>query len=166
MTLVSIIVLNWKQADRTIACINSLLDLTYQPKEIIFVDNGSQDGSVEKVKKKFKSKIRTVALPKNTGYTGGNNAGVQAAKGEFCLIINNDTLAPRNLLTKVVPLMKKNVGIVKVSSYQEKNKVAFNQRINSSIVATTNFFGDGIPYQTRTKNNQNVEQLPLYTKIA
>jgi GT2 family glycosyltransferase len=57
--------------------------------EIIVVDNGSRDDSVDYLKVHFPA-VKVVALPKNIRYTGGNNAGVQAAKHDIVVFLNND----------------------------------------------------------------------------
>ena len=54
----------------------------YDNFEIIVVDNASVDGSHIKCKEKFK-KIRLIENEKNLGYCGGNNVGIQDAKGDF-----------------------------------------------------------------------------------
>ena len=59
--------------------------------EIVLVDNGSSDGSVDFVRSRFPG-VRIVALAENRGFAGGNNAGAKAARGEFLAFLNNDTI--------------------------------------------------------------------------
>ena len=57
---------------------------------MILVDNGSTDGSQELVTEHY-PEVRLLALDKNLGLTGGNNAGFQLARGEILISLNNDT---------------------------------------------------------------------------
>ena len=57
--------------------------------EIIVVDNGSTDGSLEYLQMHF-PQVRTLALPENLGFGGGSNAGVQAAVNDIVVLLNND----------------------------------------------------------------------------
>ena len=59
--------------------------------EIILVDNGSSDGTVDFVRSRF-PKVRVVALGDNLGFAGGNNAGAREARGQFLAFLNNDTI--------------------------------------------------------------------------
>jgi hypothetical protein len=58
--------------------------------EIILVDNASTDGSMEHIRQQFPD-LHVVVNPKNLGYGGGNNRGVQEAKGEYIFVLNSDT---------------------------------------------------------------------------
>ena len=57
--------------------------------EWLLVDNGSVDDSVDLVQRRF-PRTRVVALPENRGFTGGIDAGVEAARGEYLVFLNND----------------------------------------------------------------------------
>ena len=63
---------------------------TYPHLEIIIPDNGSTDGSVDLVKKKFPG-VHLIENGKNLGYGGGNNPGIRASRGAYVMILNNDT---------------------------------------------------------------------------
>ena len=96
--LLSIITLNYKKADLTKNCLNSLIQQFHQELdgnkiEIIVVDNNSQDGSVDKLTKTFLSQknIRIVKSAENGGFGKGNNLGASKAKGDYLLFLNNDT---------------------------------------------------------------------------
>ncbi|MBM3744474.1 MAG: glycosyltransferase [Acidobacteria bacterium] len=57
--------------------------------EIIVVDNGSADGTVEFLREHF-PQVRTLALPENMGFGGGSNAGFRAAANDVVVLLNND----------------------------------------------------------------------------
>ena len=89
---VNIIVLNWNQKKLSLECLNSLQKTTYKNKRIVFVDNGSDDGSVDAVQNLF-PKVEIIRSEKNLGYAGGNNFGFKSTKNkaDYTIFINNDT---------------------------------------------------------------------------
>lgn len=87
---VSVILLNMKQVELTVACLASLRQVSYPAVEIIVVDQASNDGSVERLRAQFPG-VRVIASDVNLGFTGGNNLGMHHATGEYILLLNNDT---------------------------------------------------------------------------
>jgi GT2 family glycosyltransferase len=88
--LISVVVLNWNGKEVAEKCLLSLQGQTYQPLEIIVVDNASTDGSAEAVRKGFPG-IKLIVNKANLGFGGGNNVGIQAAQGRYIMMLNNDT---------------------------------------------------------------------------
>src|SRR5262245_38738964 len=91
-TRASIIVLNWEGRHLLEEFLPSVVEAVKhdgRDHEILVVDNGSRDGSVEFLKKHFPS-IRVIPLERNWRFTGGNNAGVAAAKNDIVVFLNND----------------------------------------------------------------------------
>jgi GT2 family glycosyltransferase len=88
--LISVVVLNWNGYQVLDNCLKSLYDQTYQPLEIIVVDNASTDGSVDFVRQKFQD-VHLIINEKNLGFGAGNNIGIQASQGSYIMILNNDT---------------------------------------------------------------------------
>lgn len=88
--IVSVIIVNYNGGALLEKCIYSLLVQSYPAIEIILVDNGSNDGSVDYVKKEFPS-VNIIANKENLGFAKGNNIGIKAAKGELIATLNNDT---------------------------------------------------------------------------
>ena len=87
----SIIIINYNTFELTCKCIQSLYDkLTGLTYEIILVDNASKECDPQLFKQKFPD-IRLIVSETNTGFTGGNNLGVQAAVGAYLLLLNSDT---------------------------------------------------------------------------
>lgn len=90
---VSIIVPVWNHfEDVTLPFIDEIFKTKDVDFELIFVDNGSVDGTSEKLKKIFKSddRVKIVTLPENHGWSGGNNQGYKVAIGEIIVFLNND----------------------------------------------------------------------------
>ena len=102
---ISIVVLNFNGLKETLECLDSLrrLENNKNTIEIIVVDNASQDGSVEALSNL--KDIDLITSPKNLGYSGGNNLGIKRAqdrKADWILVINNDTIVDKNLVTNLV----------------------------------------------------------------
>jgi GT2 family glycosyltransferase len=107
---VSIIVVNWNGQRFLEDCLSSLCRQTYTKREIILVDNGSTDSSILYVKENFPD-VKIVELRDNTGFTGGNAAGLKASDGEFVALVNNDTRADDRWLENLVQPMLDNSTI-------------------------------------------------------
>jgi GT2 family glycosyltransferase len=104
--LVSIVVLNYNGKHHLKTCLDSLLCTKYPNFEIIVVDNGSADGSVDFVKENYPG-VRIVKLGKNIYSAGGYMAGVLSAKGKYVAILNNDIEVDENWLTPLVEVLEK-----------------------------------------------------------
>ncbi|MEW5975183.1 MAG: glycosyltransferase family 2 protein [Acidobacteriota bacterium] len=88
----SILILNWDGRHLLQEFLPSVLEAVRRDgrnHEVIVVDNGSRDGSVEFLTKCF-PQVRVVPLSRNCRFTGGNNAGVQAASHDVVIFLNND----------------------------------------------------------------------------
>lgn len=99
---VSVIVLNWNGRAHLEICLPALAAQTYRDFETIVVDNAStRDDSVAFVRERF-SWARLVPLAENRGFSGGNLAGVEIARGEFIVLVNNDTRPEPDWLVELV----------------------------------------------------------------
>ncbi len=86
--------INWNQKDCTIACIDSVIKASIPAEQIVLVDNGSQDGSVEAIEARFPN-LTQICNEENTGFTGGMNIGIECALergAASVLVLNNDTV--------------------------------------------------------------------------
>lgn len=102
--LVSLIIVNWNGGEVFNNCIKSLVKVNYPNWELLVVDNGSNDGS-ENLFKNFNlptEKITLIKNQRNLGFAMANNQGVKRARGDFILLLNNDTKVVPNLLTVLV----------------------------------------------------------------
>jgi len=115
MTL-SIITVSLNTKKLTEDCIKSILSEGSQiSKEIIVVDNGSSDGSVEAFRGlKKEGKIELIENSGNFGYAKANNQGIKRSKGKYILLLNNDTLVKKGALGALVDFAKKSpdAGVV------------------------------------------------------
>lgn len=92
--LTSIIILTFNQLQFTQECVESIQRHTPEPHEIVFVDNGSHDGTVKWLRQQAKAhnNYRLIENKKNLGFAKGCNQGMAAAKGEYLLLLNNDVV--------------------------------------------------------------------------
>jgi hypothetical protein len=101
---VTAIVLNWCGEDVTRACLQSLLVADYPSLTILLVDNGSPDGSGERLHAAFPG-VAYLQTGANLGYTGGNNRGLRWAMdggADYVLVLNNDTVVEPAAVTRLV----------------------------------------------------------------
>ncbi len=88
----SIVIICWNDWKVIEDCLRSIFEGTHEiDYEVIVSDNGSADGSVEKIRERFPA-VRIVENRANLGFAKGNNAGIHLAQGEYVLILNPDTI--------------------------------------------------------------------------
>lgn len=100
--LISVIVLNWNGKQYLAPCLDSLLAQTWSNREVIVVDNGSTDGSVEFLRAHYDGKITMIENGRNVGFAEGVNLGIAAARGMFVALLNNDAVAAETWLAELV----------------------------------------------------------------
>ena len=111
---VSIVILNWNSYEVTLDCLLSLRKIDYRNFEVVLVDNGSVDGSPEKLLENA-PEIRLIRNPTNLGFAGGCNVGIRDAirRGiDYVLLLNNDTIVAPDFLTRLVDVAEseENIG--------------------------------------------------------
>ncbi len=99
--LLSVVIVNWNSRDDLRLCLESLQHQTHRELEIIVVDNGSEDDSVEMMRHGFPDVI-IIEAGENLGFAEGCNRGIEASHGEWVAMLNNDTLADSNWAAELV----------------------------------------------------------------
>lgn len=112
--LVSIITINYKQAQVTNELLASLQKVDWPNVEIIVVDNG-YDPSAETESIDYYNNLKIIRSKKNLGFAGGNNLGICHAKGDYILLLNNDTVVKSDVINHMVELLESNPLIGAVS---------------------------------------------------
>jgi GT2 family glycosyltransferase len=140
--LVSIITVNYNQSAVTSSLLNSLRAITYPLYEIIVVDNCSPNDNPDVLKESF-PEITLIKTEENLGFAGGNNVGIKASKGEYIMLINNDTEVPAGFLEPLVELLEGDSSIGMVSP-----KIKFHW--NPSLIQYAGFTRMN-PYTIRNK---------------
>ena len=105
---VAVVVLNYKGIEDTIECIGSLSKQTYKNMTIVVVENGSHDGSVEKIKqleKQYSDNLVALYNDQNLGFDGGVNTGIRWAMEhgyDYVALFNNDATADQEWVASLV----------------------------------------------------------------
>lgn len=115
----SIIILTYNQLSFTKQCLDSIYQNTNEEDiEIIIIDNGSSDGTIDYLKKS--PGLKTVFNETNAGFAKGCNQGLDIATGQSILFLNNDTIVTKNWLESMITLLYRDekIGMVgPVSNY-------------------------------------------------
>lgn len=103
----SIVIICWNDWKVIEECLHSIVSGTRETEyEIVVSDNGSTDGSVEKIRAQFPL-VRIVENRENLGFARGNNAGIRYAAGEYVLILNPDTVVHAGSLDRLIRFANK-----------------------------------------------------------
>jgi GT2 family glycosyltransferase len=101
---VSVIVLGFNGRKYVDACLTSLRNQRFdEPYEVLFVDNGSKDGTADEAAKH--EWVRVERLDKNYGFCLGNNKGFERSRGELVVFLNQDVVVHRDWLRELVAAM-------------------------------------------------------------
>ena len=122
--LVTIDILSFNRKDELRNTLTKVYEQDYKNIEVIIVDNASGDGSAEMVKKEF-PEVQLIQMEKNIGIAGWNE-GFKVAKGEYVLVLDDDSYPDKSTIFKGILELKKNssAGIIAFN--------IFNLRFNFS----------------------------------
>ena len=118
---VSIVLLNFNNEHDTNKCLDSLVGHDYASFEVIVVENGSKAEHVVRLKEHIEKvkghlDVKLVEKTKNYGFAEGNNIGVRKAKGEYVVLLNNDTIVKKGYLKSMVEKLESSDKIAVVGS--------------------------------------------------
>lgn len=137
--LVIIIILSFNKKEDTLNCLRSVEDLDYQSFEVIVVENGSADRSLEEIKTKYPF-IHLVESKTNLGVAGGRNLGIRYAENfdyQYILFLDNDALIEKSALQEMVTFYNaaKNIGIVTPKCYfmNKPNTIAYAGGLSANL---------------------------------
>jgi GT2 family glycosyltransferase len=97
---IHIVIINWQRPQETIACVQSLVDANVEAASITAIDNGSRDGSVERIRVAL-PQLHIEALPENFGFGRAANIGMKRTFDlgyDATFLLNNDARVERNTL--------------------------------------------------------------------
>jgi len=89
MSFVNVIIPNLDGENLLPICLESLKRQTFQDFDVTVIDNGSRDGSLGLLKKKY-PEVKIIPLGRNYGFACAVNRGIEATKDEFISLLNND----------------------------------------------------------------------------
>jgi len=152
---ICLIIVNWNNYKDTIACLESVFESSLK-NNIVVIDNGSDDSSVQKIsqwanEKKIKYRLISryhetnisigandviltlISLNENRGFAAANNEGIRFAVRQnenFVLLLNNDTIIEKDLFMKLSKTVQdvKNVGIIgcKIKHFKPADRIWFS----------------------------------------
>jgi GT2 family glycosyltransferase len=136
--LVTINILSFNRRDYLKITLGKVFEQSYKNIEVIVVDNASTDATVEMVKSEFPL-VRFIQLKKNIGIAGWNE-GFKNAKGEYVLVLDDDSYPEDNTICEGLKKFNNNIGIIAFN--------IFNTRINRSetedfLAKPSHFIGCG-----------------------
>lgn len=124
--LVSIIIVGFNAKHFLPKCLSSLVKSSYKNIEILYIDNGSSDGSCEYLEKYYPQVI-LVRHSKNLGFSPAHEGILKHVKGEAVLLLNTDTILEKNLLSELVNALyeKNDIGAVqpKILMYPKSSQI-------------------------------------------
>ena len=136
---VSVIIPNLNGRNLLGDCLTSLEKQSFRGFEVILVDNGSDDRSVDFVKDNFRWVVKIIENSENLGFAAASNQGIEAADGEYIALLNNDTEAHPEWLGELVKAADESPGAGMFAS-----KTLFFD--NRNVIDTSGhlFFPDGL----------------------
>lgn len=153
--LVSVVLVGYNAKHFLQKCLGSLMNGTFKNIEVIYIDNGSTDGTSEYIKRNHPY-IRLFRNDRNVGFSPAHEGILEKIKGDAVLLLNTDTILKRNLLSELVDVLysKKDIGAVqpKILMYPLTNKI---DSIGSFLLL------NGLLYHMGYEKDQN---LKIYNK--
>ena len=124
--LVSVVIVGYNAKHFLSGCLGSLIKGVYKNIEILYVDNGSTDGTSEYINKYY-PQIMLIKNSRNVGFSPAHEGILAKVKGDAVLLLNTDTIVEGNLLKELIKVLyeKKDTGAVqpKILMYPDKNKI-------------------------------------------
>jgi GT2 family glycosyltransferase len=157
---VSVIVLNWNGREDTLECLESVLNIDYSAFEVVVVDNGSTDGSVEAIRRRYPT-IKVIETGTNLGYAEGNNVGIRAASSSgtsFLFLLNNDTIVDPQILRNLVEVAAKipDAGVLAARIYYKSDPYRIQYAGAEWLEGESNFIHIG-----RDETDADIKQEPV-----
>src|SRR3989344_3466811 len=150
--LVSAVIVNYNGKSLLDVILKSIKKSTFKNYEIIVVDNNSDDGSPEFVKKEHKN-VKLVQNKKNLGYSGINSA-LKYCKGEYILFLNNDMEIDNKCISSLIKTLKSDkdcaMAAPKLVNYYDRN-------LKSGGTWVSRAFYNG---HIRSEGNDTVKEIP------
>lgn len=128
--------------------------------EIIMVNNGNEDHSIEYLKEKFggMKQLKIVETGGNLGYAGGNNAGAECAEGEYLIFLNNDTAVDKEWLIKLFYFIKKMplCGMANSKVLFFYDFISLNFKTTDKVILSSSIKINGMDYKIVNKFCKNL----------
>lgn len=121
------IVLNWRRPHLTLECVGALaaMDTAGHTLDILVIDNGSADDSVEMLGAELPPHAALLPLPQNLGFAAGSNVGLrQALAGgyDYALLLNNDAFPAPDMLLKLLAAVEADIALLSPKIYYDGDR--------------------------------------------
>lgn len=143
---VGIVILTWENYEEVSDCLDSVREISYPDYEVIVVDNGSKDGSLETLKEEYDWCL-FVENGENLGFARGNNPGIRKALDigvDSILLLNDDTIVPEDFLEPLVETMERYDRVAAVGGLNYKTSTG--ELHNAGYEFIPAFAGQSIRY--------------------
>ena len=111
----AVVVPNWNGRDWLAGCLDSLAAQTLAPAEVVVVDNGSTDGSLDLLAERAPA-VRTIELGRNTGFAFAANRGIEAVGDELVALVNTDVVLAPDWLERMARALEAHPEAASVAS--------------------------------------------------
>lgn len=126
MAKVSIVIPNYNGIKYVETCLDALKKQTMKDVEILVIDNGSTDGSLELVQEKY-PEVALVSMGTNTGFCGAVNEGIRRSQSPYVLLLNNDTQAAPTFVEELYGAIERDEQIfscsAKMLQYHDRSRI-------------------------------------------
>jgi GT2 family glycosyltransferase len=122
---ISVVIITYNNQDDISDCLKSVTSQTIGNYEVIIVDNGSDDSTVDIVKSNFPD-VKIIENRINRWYTGGNNDGFRIANGAYIVVLNPDTVVEKDWLDKLVQPLRSghaDASTSKIARYENPDRL-------------------------------------------
>lgn len=150
--LVSILIVNWNGKALLGDCLTSVTSQTYRNYEILVVDNGSTDGSVEYIKENFPT-VRIIRNARNEGFARACNKGMICSRGEYIAVLNSDMELDTQWLEELTkPLQSQSIAATtaKALFFDDREKINY-------AGGAVNFLGFAFPKHFKESKDIDLE---------
>lgn len=108
---VSVVIVHHSGSEILRVCLESLFNTEYSNFQVILVDNGSNDGSVESIRRINRDRLKVIRSDVNLGFVAGNNLALKHIKSKYVMLLNNDTKVEPDWLKYLVEVMESDPSI-------------------------------------------------------
>lgn len=126
MREITVVIPNWNGKKYLQSCLQALYENTEMEMDVIVVDNGSTDGSVEEVKQIY-PEVKYIQLDQNYGFSKAVNEGIKRAESPYVILLNNDTKVEKGFAEALLKAIKSDTEIFSVEAkmlqYQNAQKI-------------------------------------------
>lgn len=147
MSGISVIILTFNSREYIKPCLDSLFNQQHGDVEVIVIDNGSKDGTLDFIKANY-PKVRLIANKENLGASKAKNQGIKAACGEWILTLDCDVVLEEGFMRKIVEFannLQDSIGMIQPKILTQDKKKIYSSGIHISWLRRFYDIGKGSP---------------------